>query len=431
MLFRSSDAVSINDAKENSSEITQVVYSGEVTDGRLPTPKEDLFEIEPDETEDNSFQYAYISQTRNDTKEETLLLQSVTEKSKQKGLDAVAIALDDIAVREEPSGSLSGPRVDVYLQNIGCRPGQSPWGNGCIATWTKEAGLPIPSTEVSTANGWYEWAKSTNRWCASPIVGSIAVYGTKETSGKYQCHNMALVTQVIDSSRVLVIEGYINGGIAQSEVNVNNVLGFILPSETDIPKPVVNYDEGYDPEKGAGLSESPSKDASTSEKQKIWISNVVTATLSDGQGHGYCAWYTYNHAYNWTKAIKNKPLHKGHAFSAGGNANGAGYHKALVKLGYTKYDMGTMSKSKLKEYINNNNNFAIGDIICYWYLDNSFVSAGQYGHTQMYTGGHQKGATSKWTTDNTSNYSCSFVYPYTGSNTSNWSLIHLKAPQAE
>lgn len=431
-----SDTITKEDLEPNSNEITQVIYSGEVRDANgLKTPKEDYIDgtkvdvadIETDQFWNES--YNWLGDSNKNTDEEVMLIQSVTTQSKQKGLEAAAKALADIGVTDDPIGSNTGPRVDVYLQSIGCRPKMSSWGNGCIATWLKEVGLPIPPTKSSTANGWYEWAKSTNRWCQTPIIGSVAVYGVKDNNGNYNCHHLGLVIQIIDSTRILTVEGNINSAVVQSEVNVTSVLGFILPSAEDLPAPTVSFDEEEDPDKLAPSTDVQDPPVDVENTLRDRIRKVVRATMSNGETKHKCARGTYNHALNWVRAATGKSLYTGMKYSAGGNAKNSGYHLFLSKLGFVKSDLGTITKTELRNYLTTSKNFSIGDIVVYWYLDDSTKNASKYGHTQMYTGGYHDRASSQWTTDNNSNYEKAFVYTLLGSNTSKWRLLHFKSPK--
>lgn len=143
-----------------------------------------------------------------------------------------------------------------------------------------------------------------------------------------------------------------------------------------------------------------------------------------------CSKYTYTHAYNYVKSLKNttKDLKSGGQVSAGGNANQSTYWANLVNLGYTQTKIGTgISKEKIIDLIKNTS-YNYGDILVYWASDKpNDKGASQYGHTQMYIGGVIKGIT--WASDRYTNYNnASFVY--NSSKYKCWNLIIFRAPLA-
>jgi hypothetical protein len=130
------------------------------------------------------------------------------------------------------------------------------------------------------------------------------------------------------------------------------------------------------------------------------------AVFANGNGPGgRCGRWTYNLAYNYSQALKGKPLSKGAQLAAGGNANDPGYRANLKRLGYQEILWGkNVPKSKLVELLSNNSGiFSPGDVIIYYSND------GAKFHTQMYTGGYGVSGYN-WTTDNKTNFGVSFVY---------------------
>ena len=115
---------------------------------------------------------------------------------KDLGIKVVEQALKDFraGVEEDPivfpkTTSYKGPRVDTYLQTIACTPGTTPWGTGAVATWFNEVGAELPpGMDTATATkyqrssvaGWLNWARDTNHFSLSPIIGSAVVIGTQE-----------------------------------------------------------------------------------------------------------------------------------------------------------------------------------------------------------------------------------------------------------
>ena len=171
------------------------------------------------------------------------------------------------------------------------------------------------------------------------------------------------------------------------------------------------------------------------DKRKKALQLSYDATFKNGQyKSGMCAKYTYNHAYNFTKAILGGKLAYGGVLSAGGNANQSTYFANLIKLGYQMYVVGkNITKAELVDLIDNKLSYNLGDVLSYWANDNpKDGSASQYGHTQLYIGSNaikeQKDSKPPkgWTTDRFTNYGSTFVY---GSKKYNcWNLILFRAP---
>jgi hypothetical protein len=156
------------------------------------------------------------------------------------------------------------------------------------------------------------------------------------------------------------------------------------------------------------------------------IKKAFNATFKNGQASpsGKCARYTYNHAYNYSQALKNNQLKNGATLPAGGNANQVGYWSNLVKLGYTQTKIGeNITKSDLRTFISGD--FNIGDVVVYWANGDTNLSQVKYGHTQMYTGGAAQ-AGQNWTSDLFTNYNTGFVY--NSSKIDCWNLILFRAP---
>lgn len=178
---------------------------------------------------------------------------------------------------------------------------------------------------------------------------------------------------------------------------------------------------------------------SINDKQKAFIKNALTLALSNGIG--LCAKYTYSHANNYSRQIKNLPISS--KMGGHGNANSDLYFKSLVSLGYKKYNQGKVDTITLKNSLNSNK-WDIGDVVVYWGDGNKDQGACQYGHTQIFTGGYNistsKPSIARWASDGITNYGCNYVYgmrnkTYTTSNGKTleaiyvWNYIIFKAPQ--
>jgi hypothetical protein len=157
------------------------------------------------------------------------------------------------------------------------------------------------------------------------------------------------------------------------------------------------------------------------------IRKAFNATFKNGPAKpsGKCARFTYNHAYNYSQALKDKALSDGASLPAGGNANENTYWSNIIQLGYTKTEVGkNITKDELRNIINSTN-WNIGDVVVYYGKGDTNISAVKYGHTQMYTGGYaQQGQ--NWTSDLKTNYGTGFVY--NSSNINCWDLIIFRAP---
>jgi hypothetical protein len=174
---------------------------------------------------------------------------------------------------------------------------------------------------------------------------------------------------------------------------------------------------------------APATNNPTSARRIDAIKKAFNATFKNGQASpsGKCARYTYNHAYNYSKALSNGKLVNGSTQSAGGNANQNSYWSNLTTLGYTQTQIGkNISKAELRNFINANN-FNVGDVVVYWGNGNTALSPVKYGHTQMYTGGYAQ-AGQNWTSDLFTNYNTGFVY--NSSKIDCWNLILFRAPNA-
>jgi hypothetical protein len=175
------------------------------------------------------------------------------------------------------------------------------------------------------------------------------------------------------------------------------------------------------------LLNPPALNNPTSAKRIDAIKKAYNATFKNGEAYkpGKCARYTYNHAYNYTQALKGGALKNGANQPAGGNAKQNVYWSYLVKLGYTQTQIGkNITKEELKTFINSDN-FNIGDILVYWGNGNTNLSGVKYGHTQLYTGGYVEAGV-KWTSDRYINYNTGFVYNRDETNCYN--LILFRAP---
>lgn len=392
--------------------------------------------------------YDYIQENYDEvsTDGRNLLIIDVPSGSIDLGIKAAQIARKDLGVRESSPGSKTGPRIDQYLETVGCRPGFGDWSTGAIATWYKEAGLPIPVKDVAAATGWLNWAIQTNRTIASPIIGSIAIYGTqgydtvKETD-TFTATKLGLVIQIDERANIIITCENIRGEIAQAESDIDSVLGFIIPSATDIKKPKITLRETLDESKADNLNEATAytakKNTKTPATKLSQIIREVVLKVLNVETKEECANGTYNQARQFVSGLIGKAIVPGRPFNAGGNAKDTGYHAQLEKLKYTREDFGTISHKQLRTYLNNSDNWNIGDVAVYW-TETPFFSdcnAYVYGHTQIFTGGNQGfNGQFKWSTDNKKNWNTAFVYSTKDRTTkkdfslASWRFIKFNAP---
>lgn len=376
--------------------------------------------------------YDYIQENYDDVSsiDENLLLFDVTRDSLEAGIQAAKKSLTDIGV-SEATGII---RVDIFRNTVGCRPGLGEWAAGAIATWHKESGLPIPDKDASSATGWYAWSKKTSRWFQTPVIGSVAVYGTQDydyetDSVVYNAHHLGLVIQVDDENNTVVTCENVNGTISQAIADIDSLLGFIIPSKAEVKKPQLTYIESADPAKESNRDESTKYTVSVQSSIKEYINEIITKVIKVQETKGHCARGTYNIAHQFIRKLRGKPVEVGQKYAAGGHANSDKYHKELERLGYDRTDYGTISHKELEKILNNSDNWNIGDIAVYWAASGvpENEDCFKYGHTQIFTGGFQTGATSKWSTDNANNYSCSFVYASLFPN-ARWRYIRFNVP---
>jgi hypothetical protein len=221
---------------QEEKDLAEEAQQGE-PDGATPLG----YEIDEDEPEEKVFEFLETEYSQSE-KESFSNSVKINSKTLETGIKVATLAnknLNDL-VKEEPSGSFSGPVVDLMLKAAGCRPGKAPWHAAAVTYWFKESGAPIPSTGASTAAGWLKWAKDTHRFMSNPIVGAAAIYGTTEQS-TVTAHHLGCVVQILDgeqSNNVLCVE-VVGTELQLVQSNVSTILGFVLPSADPPPRPVL------------------------------------------------------------------------------------------------------------------------------------------------------------------------------------------------
>lgn len=173
-----------------------------------------------------------------------------------------------------------------------------------------------------------------------------------------------------------------------------------------------------------------------STRQEQLVKQALEASFAQGETQHKCARGTFNHANNYSLLVKGQAAVPGMNVSAGGNANGSGFHNHMAQIGYGKFLVNGITKATMisiceKGPLDSSGNhipWNVGDAITYWASDGPpAASHVQYGHAQMYIGALTgKG---EWTTDNKYNYNgSSFVYRSKSS--TNWNCVIFRAPRA-
>lgn len=170
----------------------------------------------------------------------------------EKGIDAAVIALKDFKAGLTSAGPNSidpivinsKPRITAMLNNVmesaidkNKTPETNtnygylfPWHAACIATWYKEAEIPIPSTGASSANGWIKFFAGADQFSKSPTIGAVVVYGTTEQT--IEANHLGLVVK-IDEGIISSLEVVTKGTTRTLEIvqiNPAQVNRYILPA---------------------------------------------------------------------------------------------------------------------------------------------------------------------------------------------------------
>jgi hypothetical protein len=197
------------------------------------------YEVEEDEPAPEVFEFLDTGYS-NEEKDGFSKTATISDTTIDTGIKVATIANKDVnnLVGEEPSGSLSGPRVNVMLANVKCRPGKAPWHAAAVTTWFIEAGAPIPPTGASTAAGWLKWAKDTDRFIVNPVVGAAAIYGTTEKE-VVTAHHLGCVVQILEGANAnnVICAEVVDTKLQLVQSNVSAIIGFVLPAATPPARP--------------------------------------------------------------------------------------------------------------------------------------------------------------------------------------------------
>lgn len=128
-------------------------------------------------------------------------------------------------------------RIDEMFTNVGLdnqekvqRTGSGYyWCAAAVATWWKEAGLPIPNGGASCDN-WLNWARDNGYFSQQPKIGAAVLYGSLSDA-----HHIGIVSSVLPNGKIITIEGNTSGGgFNRNGVGVftkspKNYIGFVIP----------------------------------------------------------------------------------------------------------------------------------------------------------------------------------------------------------
>ncbi len=196
-------------------------------------------------------------------------------------------------------------------------------------------------------------------------------------------------------------------------------------------QPIPGPDDIFDPDTDKGGDEGPEPQSfvPATQTQKDFIKTAILATLSNGERHGKCARFTFNHVNNYVRLMQGKKVESGDVHNAGGNAKDNGYHRNLESMGYKIVTNESISKSSLISKIKNGS-WSVGDVIVYWCTDGPSNSSHViYGHTQIFTNGYHNNSSYRWSTDNINNYESSFVYRRKSGDS--YKFIYFQAPKTK
>lgn len=213
---------------------------------------------------------------------------------------------------------------------------------------------------------------------------------------------------------------------------------FVVTANVNIPFAQSAYNDSYNAGDGSNFitTSGPVPNIGpASSKQEQLVKAALDASYARGETKHMCARGTFNHASNYMLLFKGQQPIPGMVQTAGGNANGQGFHDHMVQIGYTKYSVANITKKTLISICKNgpldsNNNHVswnVGDAITYWSNDGDpGESYRQYGHAQMYVG--TLTGRGKWVTDNVANYDSIMVYSSRPANS--WNAVIFRAPLA-
>ena len=139
-------------------------------------------------------------------------------------------------------GTTQGIDLKLKLSNNQSNPNYGyffPWHAACVATWWKEAGIPIPTAGAMSAPGWIKFFAGKKQEGLTPIIGCVVIHGTTEK--KREATNIGLVIKLTPDGQVTAMEvvtkktGAIYISIAQPVIiNPSSVVAYVYPQPIDV-----------------------------------------------------------------------------------------------------------------------------------------------------------------------------------------------------
>lgn len=344
--------------------------------------------------------------------------------------------------------------INTFYKNINCREEASAeleWKIGFIYECWHSANLSMPSN-ITSINEWLEFAIKNDILADTPIIGSLVLMGDQDiTNDKIQCFDINVIVYIEEDFNNIIIANVINNKtISFTNINIDNVIGYIIPSNNPIDSEFEMSDEYDDSgvydeflmddnntieEKTFDIASNMPPSADSIQKSIILGINNVYNRLGI-RNPGLCAKYTINHITDIISHFRTKKLNITSAPKVI-SANNEMYFNQLKILGYVNKKDITISKSKLMHYLNDKTNFKLLDIVSYYpTISAKFDPAGlskktisnhmaakRFGHTQLFVNGIYI-QNKNWLSDVKTNYNSNFVYQWAMFN--EWTLKHFR-----
>lgn len=92
-----------------------------------------------------------------------------------KRLQALAIAITQLGVKEVPAGTNSGPQVDKYLAAAGLGPGYA-WCAAFLTWCYDQVGLKVTFPGPALVQNWDNWAATHGEVVTRPFKGDVVTF---------------------------------------------------------------------------------------------------------------------------------------------------------------------------------------------------------------------------------------------------------------
>jgi hypothetical protein len=164
---------------------------------------------------------------------------TITSEIAKNGINVVKAAYKDLkdVVREDPEVANWGGRITEMIKNAGYN---FPvfWCACAVTAWWEAAGIKVfrnNKNQSGICQDWVNWAKQTNRWSLTPVIGSACLYMLPENPN--HAHHIGIVARILPGGQLITIEGNTsekpgdpNGtGVFVKFPNVSNLGGFVIP----------------------------------------------------------------------------------------------------------------------------------------------------------------------------------------------------------